>query len=169
MRNLAVIRSKMVAELCEDYDYRIVEASLSYPRKSGSDGSYVLTFVDLLTRGDQNKSKRRSHDAAFKARVAPEAAKGERTVSELAYDYGVHLTDPSMDRAIGCHWLKPNGEGLCSRLPKIWSGPAHQDQRSGRRHRFFLTKAQALDRQVICGMIEMKHLQCASLAHLQNV
>lgn len=37
-------------------------------------------------------SKRRNHDAAFKARVAPEAVKGERTVSELAAAYGVHPT-----------------------------------------------------------------------------
>lgn len=36
-------------------------------------------------------SKRRSADAAFKARVAPAAVKGERTVSELAAEYGVHL------------------------------------------------------------------------------
>ncbi|WP_273502191.1 hypothetical protein [Paracoccus sphaerophysae] len=35
-------------------------------------------------------SKRRNHDAAFKARVALEAVKGERTVSELAAEYGVH-------------------------------------------------------------------------------
>ena len=37
-------------------------------------------------------SKRRNHDAGFKARVALEAVKGERTVSELAADYGVHPT-----------------------------------------------------------------------------
>ena len=34
--------------------------------------------------------RRRNHDASFKARVALEAVKGERTVSELAAAYGVH-------------------------------------------------------------------------------
>ena len=37
-------------------------------------------------------SKRRNHDAGFKARVALEAVKGERTVSELAAEHGVHPT-----------------------------------------------------------------------------
>jgi transposase-like protein len=36
--------------------------------------------------------KRRDHDAGFRARVALEAVKGERTVSELAAEYGVHPT-----------------------------------------------------------------------------
>jgi transposase-like protein len=34
--------------------------------------------------------KRRNHDPGFKARVALEAVRGERTVSELAAGYGVH-------------------------------------------------------------------------------
>ena len=37
-------------------------------------------------------SKCRNHDAAFKARVALEALKGECTVSELAAAYGVQPT-----------------------------------------------------------------------------
>jgi len=37
-------------------------------------------------------SKRRNPDAAFEARVALEALKGERTVSELAAAFGVHPT-----------------------------------------------------------------------------
>ncbi|SFD96223.1 transposase [Salipiger profundus] len=37
-------------------------------------------------------SKRRNHDAELKARVALESVKGERTVSELAVEYGVHPT-----------------------------------------------------------------------------
>jgi transposase len=35
-------------------------------------------------------AKRRNHSAAFKAKVAIEALKGERTLSELSSAYGVH-------------------------------------------------------------------------------
>ncbi len=33
---------------------------------------------------------RKSHDAAFKAKVALEALKGDRTMAELSSEYGVH-------------------------------------------------------------------------------
>jgi transposase-like protein len=36
--------------------------------------------------------KRKSHSAAFKAQVALAAVKGDRTVNELAAQYGVHPT-----------------------------------------------------------------------------
>jgi len=35
--------------------------------------------------------RRRNHDVRFKARVAREAFKGERTLWELAGEYGAHL------------------------------------------------------------------------------
>ena len=37
------------------------------------------------------KNMRRSHDAAFKARVALEAVKGEKTMAQLSSEYGVHV------------------------------------------------------------------------------
>ncbi len=49
-------------------------------------------------------SKRRIHDAAFKARVALEALMGERRVSELAAAYEAH---PTMIH----HWKKARLEG----------------------------------------------------------
>ncbi|MFM2241248.1 MAG: hypothetical protein RLZ97_103 [Verrucomicrobiota bacterium] len=36
------------------------------------------------------KAKRRKHDPEFKARVAPEALKGIRTIREIAKEYDVH-------------------------------------------------------------------------------
>ncbi|HPB59905.1 MAG TPA: transposase [Candidatus Saccharicenans sp.] len=34
--------------------------------------------------------KRKQYEAAFKARVALEAVKGEKTISQVASEYGVH-------------------------------------------------------------------------------
>jgi len=48
--------------------------------------------VGFYAAVDIRMSKRRNHDPAFKARVALEALKGERTVSELSSAYGVHPT-----------------------------------------------------------------------------
>jgi len=35
-------------------------------------------------------ARRRQHSAEFKAKVALEAIRGERTINELATEYGVH-------------------------------------------------------------------------------
>ncbi|AHD11902.1 Transposase (plasmid) [Phaeobacter gallaeciensis] len=37
-------------------------------------------------------SKRKNHSPEFKAKIAPEALKGERTIAELASQFGVHPT-----------------------------------------------------------------------------
>jgi transposase-like protein len=50
------------------------------------------TILRLLVSKIEEIKKRRNHDAEFKARVALEVVKGERTVSEMAADYGVHAT-----------------------------------------------------------------------------
>jgi hypothetical protein len=54
----------------------------------------LLTFVDKEIRG----SKRKLHAPRFKAKVALEDLKGEKTASEMASRFGVHLT---------CHRIFP--------------------------------------------------------------
>ncbi len=62
--------------------------------------------------------KRRRHDGAFKARVALEAVKGEKTLAELAGQYGVHPNQ------IG-QWRKK----LLKELPVLFSERGkHQDK-----------------------------------------
>jgi putative transposase len=65
---------------------------------------------------------RRRHDAAFKARVALEAVKGEKTITQLSSDYGVH---PNLIR----QWKKR----LLEDLPSLFSnnkGKRSNDKRS---------------------------------------
>ena len=46
----------------------------------------------ILQPNTNMKSKRRRHDGAFKARVAIEALKGEKTIHEIAKTYDIHPT-----------------------------------------------------------------------------
>ena len=51
------------------------------------------------------KGKRRRHDAGFKARVALEALKGQKTTQQIAAEYDVHPTQVS-------DWKKTLLEGI---------------------------------------------------------
>jgi len=39
---------------------------------------------------------RKTYDAAFKAKVALEAAKGEKTIGQIAGEFSAHPTDPAV-------------------------------------------------------------------------
>ncbi len=56
------------------------------------------------------KQMRKSYDAAFKAKVALEAVKGEKTMAQLSSEYGVHVNQ------IG-QWQKR----LLQELPDVFS------------------------------------------------
>ncbi|MBD9529980.1 IS3 family transposase [Paracoccus litorisediminis] len=106
--------------------------------------------------------KRRNHDAGFKARVALEAVKGERTVSELAAEYGVH---PTMIH----QWKKALLDGAADIFERgNKKSAAEMDDETVRSlhakigelavaNGFFVQKAQAVDGQVRRGMIERGH------------
>jgi transposase-like protein len=63
------------------------------------------------------KTRRRNYTAQFKAKVAFEAAKGEKTIAELASEYEVHPTQITQ-------WRKQ----LLELLPEIFSRRRQDDQ-----------------------------------------
>ena len=75
-------------------------------------------------------SERRNHDPAFKARVALEAVKGERTVSELAAAYGVqpHGTEargrvvPGLRQRPVAHISRPSAASPRTSAPAVRPG-----------------------------------------------
>jgi transposase-like protein len=65
----------------------------------------------ITVSGDRfMKNKRRNHTAQFKAKVAFEAAKGDKTITQLASEYEVHPTQIAQ-------WRKQ----LLEMLPEIFS------------------------------------------------
>ncbi len=93
-------------------------------------------------------AKRRNHDAAFKARVALEAVKGEGAVAELATAYGVR---PAMIHQWKRHCLTRDRHFECGpkKIAEIGELVVAND--------FFVQKAQVLDGKVRRGMIEPRH------------
>jgi transposase len=63
------------------------------------------------------KDKRRNHSAEFKAKVALSAAKGDRTIAELASQYEVHPNQIAQ-------WKKQ----LLESLPEIFNRSRQKDQ-----------------------------------------
>jgi transposase-like protein len=58
---------------------------------------------------------RKTYDAAFKAKVAFEAAKGEKTIAQLAGEYGVH---PNQIRLWRNHLMEQLPELFSNRRPR---------------------------------------------------
>lgn len=63
------------------------------------------------------KNKRRNHSAAFKAKVALAAAKGNKTIAELASEFDVHPNQIAQ-------WKKQ----LLESLPELFSRSRHKEK-----------------------------------------
>jgi putative transposase len=64
------------------------------------------------------RNMRRSHDAAFKARVALEALKGEKTVAQISSEYGVHANQ-----------IRQWRQKLLEDLPQLFSDHRRKDEK----------------------------------------
>jgi transposase-like protein len=64
------------------------------------------------------KNKRRNHSAAFKAKVALEAVKGDKTTVELASKYEVHPTQ-----------IAQRKKQLLESLPEVFGNSRQRDRR----------------------------------------
>jgi len=61
---------------------------------------------------------RKTHNGAFKAKVALEAVKGEKTIAQLSSEFGVHANQIRQ-------WRKQ----LLEEFPRIFSDRRHKDDR----------------------------------------
>ena len=86
---------------------------------------------EVSERAETMTKQRRKHSGAFKARVALEALRGIKTVSEIAADYEVHPVQVGQ-------WKRD----LQERLPEVFEKPKKSDRASERR------EAERLERKV---------------------
>ncbi|MFH1076982.1 MAG: hypothetical protein V1753_09170 [Pseudomonadota bacterium] len=63
-------------------------------------------------------SMRKNHDTAFKARVALEAMKGDKTMSRLSSEYGVHTNQ-----------IRQRRQKLLDELPGVFTDRRHKKDR----------------------------------------
>ena len=94
---------------------------------------------------------KKKHDAAFKARVALEAIKGEKTMAQIASEYGVHPNQ------IG-QWKKR----LLKELPSIFSERRKKEAKEG------TELAEELYRQIGQLKVELEWLKKISNSRLRR-
>src|SRR5665647_506622 len=66
------------------------------------------------------ENMRKSHDAAFKARVALEALKGDKTMAELSSEYAVHANQ-----------IRQWRQKLVDELPSVFSDRRRENDKEG--------------------------------------
>ena len=66
------------------------------------------------------KNIRKSHEAAFKARVALEALKGEKTLAQLSSEYGIHTNQIRLWR-----------QRLIEELPAVFTDRREKQKQEG--------------------------------------
>lgn len=67
-----------------------------------------------------DRNMRRGHDAAFKARVALEALKGEKTMAQLSSEFGVHTNQ-----------IRQWRDKLLKEVPSVFSDRRRKQEKEG--------------------------------------
>ena len=67
-----------------------------------------------------DRNMRRGHDAAFKARVALEALKGEKTMAQLSSEFGVHTNQ-----------IRQWRDKLLKEVPNVFSDRRRRQEKVG--------------------------------------
>ena len=67
-----------------------------------------------------DRNMRRGHDAAFKARVALEALKGEKTMAQLSSEFGVHTNQ-----------IRQWRDQLLKEVPNVFSDRRRRQEKEG--------------------------------------